>query len=249
MNEGHASLLILELLRERNTEEESGWDFEGVRRSCVFTTHTPVAAGHEHFSTFTIGFARRATQYKRMDLIFSQVERLRRIAREAGKMQFVFAGKAHPKDWQGKDLIKRIFGVSRQLQDDVKVVFLENYDIDIAKMLISGVDLWLNTPRRPMEASGTSGMKAVHNGVPNLSVLDGWWIEGHIEGVTGWSIGTELGESESDEKEACEMYDKLEQIILPMYYREKDRWRSWLKVCWESTYRWKSLKCSGEMTV
>jgi starch phosphorylase len=117
------------------------------------------------YDTFTIGFARRATPYKRMDLVFSDIERLGRIARGVGKIQFIFAGKAHPKDWPGKELIKKIFGVSSQLKDDVKMAYLANYDMEIAKMLTSGVDLWLNTPQRPLEASGTSGMKAVHKTV------------------------------------------------------------------------------------
>jgi starch phosphorylase len=354
MNEGHASLLVLEILREHKGDNEPVWDFEEVRASCVFTTHTPVSAGHDRFSydlvknvlgeyvpidvikmlggddslnmtllalnlshyvngvakkhgevsremfpgypidsitngvhsytwtsdsfkrlydkyipgwavdsftlryslgipkqeiweahleskkllidyvnketnagldydIFTIGFARRATPYKRMDLIFLDVERLRRIAGKSGKIQFIFAGKAHPKDWQGKELIKKICAISNQLRDDIKIVYLVNYDMEIAKMLTSGVDLWLNTPQRPMEASGTSGMKAVHNGIPNLSVLDGWWIEGHIEGITGWSIGSKLFATD-DNRDAAEMYDKLENIILPMYYKERDRW-------------------------
>ena len=361
MNEGHASFLALELLRERKENEEAGWDFEKVRKSCIFTTHTPVSAGHDRFSydlvksvlgeylpfdivkmlggkddlnmtllalnlssyvngvakkhgevsremfpgysvdsitngvhsytwtsdsfkrlydkyipgwnmdsfslryilgipqqeildahleskkllidyvnkeahaamdydTFTIGFARRATLYKRMDLIFKNIERLRQISRQAGKMQFIFAGKAHPRDWSGKALIKNIFTVSNQLKDDVRIIYLPNYDMEIAKMLTSGVDLWLNTPRKPMEASGTSGMKAVHNGIPNLSVLDGWWIEGHIEGVTGWSIGLKSGE-EDDEREAQEIYDKLEDIILPMYYENRGGWLGMMQHC------------------
>ncbi|NWF92857.1 MAG: alpha-glucan family phosphorylase [Syntrophaceae bacterium] len=356
MNEGHASLLVLELLRERKENKEAVWDFEGVRESCVFTTHTPVSAGHDRFSydlvknvlreeflpleivkmlggdnglnmtflalnlshyvngvakkhgevsrgmfpgyaidsitngvhshtwtsesfrrlfdkyipgwavdsftlryslgipkqeiwnahmesknllidyvnketnigmdyeTFTIGFARRATPYKRMHLVFSDIERLKRVAREVGKIQFIFAGKAHPKDWPGKELIKKILAISNQLKDDIKIVYLPNYDMEIAKLLISGVDLWLNTPQKPLEASGTSGMKAVHNGIPNFSVLDGWWIEGHIEGVTGWSIGSKSPEPGSDYKDAQEIYDKLENIILPMYYKERERW-------------------------
>lgn len=355
MNEGHASLLVLEILRECKENEETVWDFEGVRKACVFTTHTPVSTGHDRFSydlvknvlreympleiikmlggddclnmtflalnlshyvngvakkhgevsrgmfpgysidsitngvhsftwtsdsfkrlydkyipgwasdsftlryslgipkqemweahvaskkllidyvnkeanagmdydTFTIGFARRATPYKRMHLVFSDIARLKRIAREAGKIQFIFAGKAHPRDWPGKELIKKIFGVSNQLKDDVKMAYLANYDMEIAKMLIAGVDLWLNTPQRPLEASGTSGMKAVHNGIPNFSVLNGWWIEGHIEGITGWSIGSKSSELGNDERDAQEIYDKLENIILPMYYRERERW-------------------------
>jgi len=356
MNEGHASLLVLELLRDRKESEEAGWDFEGVRESCVFTTHTPVPAGHDQFSydlvkdflreepvpfeivkmlggdgnlnmtllalnlshyvngvakkhgevsrgmfpgysidsitngvhsytwtsesfrrlydqyipgwavdsfslryslgipkqeiwnahmeskkllidyvnkeknvgmdydTFTIGFARRATPYKRMHLVFSDIERLKHIAKEVGKIQFIFAGKAHPKDWPGKELIKKVFAVSNQLRESVNIVYLVNYDMEIGKMLISGVDLWLNTPQKPLEASGTSGMKAVHNGIPNFSVLDGWWIEGHIEGVTGWSIGSKLSESGDDQRDAQEIYDKLENIILPMYYKNRERW-------------------------
>jgi len=355
MNEGHASLLALELLKERRKNKAAGWDFEGVRKSCVFTTHTPVPAGHDHFpydlvknvlreylpfevvqmlgggdglnmsllalnlshyvngvakkhgevsrgmfpdfpidsitngvhsftwtsesfrrlydkyipgwagdaftlryslgipkqkiwqthleskkslidylnkemnigmdyKTFTIGFARRATPYKRMYLVFSDVERLRRIAREVGGTQFILAGKAHPKDWPGKELIKKIFAVSNQLIEDVKISYLANYDMEIARKLISGVDLWLNTPQRPMEASGTSGMKAAHNGIPSLSVLDGWWMEGHIEGVTGWSVGPKSPEQVDDHGDASEIYDKLEKIILPMYYKEREKW-------------------------
>ncbi len=178
------------------------------------------------YDTFTTGFARRATPYKRMDLVFSDIERVRQIARKVRKIQFVFAGKAHPKDWPGKDLIKKLFAVSKLLKDEVKIVYLVNYDMEIAKLFTSGVDLWLNTPQRPMEASGTSGMKAVHNGIPNFSVLDGWWIEGHIEGITGWSIGSKSGERQEDDSEAKEIYEKLENIILPRFYRERDKWIS-----------------------
>jgi len=355
MNEGHAGLLAIELLREGKRYQVPEWDFDRVRKSCVFTTHTPVSAGHDRFAydlvqrflgdyvpsevvkmlggddhlnmtllalntshyvngvakrhgeisrgmfpgytidsitngvhsytwtsdsfrqlfdkyipgwvpdsfalryslaipkqeiweahseskrllcdyvnretnigldydTFTIGFARRATQYKRMDLIFSDLDRLRRIAAHVGRIQLIFAGKAHPKDWPGKELIKRIFEVARRLKDDIKIVYLNNYDMALARMITSGVDLWLNTPQKPLEASGTSGMKAAHNGVPSLSVLDGWWIEGHIEGVTGWSIGSAPSEPDGYGKEAQEIYDKLEHVILPMYYREREKW-------------------------
>jgi len=355
MNEGHAGLLALELLKERGEDEGAGWDFEGVRKSCVFTTHTPVPAGHDFFpydlvknvfgeylpfkvvqmlggedglnmsllalnlshyvngvakkhgevsrgmfpdypidsitngvhsytwtsesfrrlydkyipgwagdaftlryslgipkqeiwqahtaskrslvdhlnqetnagmnyETFTIGFARRATPYKRMSLVFSDVERLRRMARKIGGIQFIFAGKAHPKDRPGKELIKQIFAFSNQLKEDIKISYLANYDMEMARKLTSGVDLWLNTPQKPMEASGTSGMKAAHNGIPSLSVLDGWWMEGHIEGVTGWSIGLKSAEQVDDQRDALEIYDKLENIILPLYYKERDKW-------------------------
>ncbi len=137
----------------------------------------------------TVGFARRATTYKRGDLLFTDIERLKGISSGVGSFQVIYAGKAHPKDQGGKELMKRIFQAKEQLKHDVKIAYLENYDMKLGMMITSGVDLWLNTPQPPMEASGTSGMKAALNGVPNLSVLDGWWIEGHIEGVTGWSIG------------------------------------------------------------
>lgn len=356
MNEGHASLLTLELLNERKRKEEPIWDFEAVRDLCVFTTHTPVPAGHDQFSydlvigalrefipldvlkmlggqerlnmtllalnlskyingvakkhgevsqsmfpgytiesitngvhsytwtcdsfkklydkyipgwandsfslryalsipkdqiwqahmeakkklidyinekknaefdydTLTIGFARRAAMYKRADLVFSDISRLINISDNVGKLQFVFAGKAHPKDWPGKELIKRIFSNIDQLKNQIKVVYLENYDMELGKLLTSGVDLWLNTPQRPNEASGTSGMKAAHNGIPNFSVLDGWWIEGCIEGVTGWSIGPKTtGSIDTNKDDTQELYEKLEKVIVPMFYKNQDKW-------------------------
>jgi len=170
----------------------------------------------------TIGFARRAAAYKRADLIFSDIERLKHISAKAGPVQMVFAGKAHPQDHEGKALIKRIFEMKQALRKEVKIVYLEHYDIGLAKMMISGADLWLNTPQPPLEASGTSGMKAALNGVPSLSVLDGWWIEGCIEGITGWAIGGR-GESPGDPaKDAASLYDKLERVVIPMFYHERD---------------------------
>ena len=172
---------------------------------------------------FTLGFARRATGYKRGDLLFTDVERLKQIARQAGPVQLIYAGKAHPRDEGGKTIIRRIFEAGAALADDVRVVYLENYDMALGRLLCSGVDVWLNTPLRPQEASGTSGMKAALNGVPSFSVLDGWWIEGHVEGVTGWSIG-DAGRSENDSTaEAASLYEKLEQVILPLYYKEADK--------------------------
>ncbi len=135
----------------------------------------------------TIGLARRFTAYKRPDLIFSNTERLEKLCHETGPLQIVLAGKAHPSDHEGKLLIQRICRIAESLKGKVTIAYLVNYDMDLAKLLTSGVDLWLNTPQPPLEASGTSGMKAAVNGVPSLSVLDGWWIEGLIEGVTGWS--------------------------------------------------------------
>ena len=166
---------------------------------------------------FTIGFARRSTPYKRADLIFCDLDRLKALARRAGQVQIVFAGKAHPADHAGQALIRRIHEAVEALRGSLTVVYLENYDMELGRLLTAGVDLWLNNPTKPLEASGTSGMKAALNGVPSLSVLDGWWIEGHIEGVTGWSIGQEDDPTDS-KVEAIELYMKLEQTILPLFY-------------------------------
>jgi starch phosphorylase len=164
---------------------------------------------------FTLGFARRATAYKRADLLMHDLERLKFIAARAGRLQVVYSGKAHPRDEGGKALIEAVVAAAAALEGHVPVVYLEEYDLELAKLITAGVDLWLNTPLAPLEASGTSGMKAAMNGVPSLSVLDGWWIEGHIEGVTGWSI--------DPPQEAASLYDKLEHTILPLFYRENER--------------------------
>lgn len=175
-------------------------------------------------AALTVGFARRATAYKRGDLMFTDPERLRRIVAGAGPLQLVFAGKAHPRDESGKDVIRRIHRAAAELGDVVKVVYLENYDMKIAAHLTSGVDLWVNTPQRPMEASGTSGMKAALNGIPCLSVLDGWWIEGHVEGVTGWSVGDASDDPGDRALEVASLYDKLEYLVVPMFYKRPKAW-------------------------
>jgi starch phosphorylase len=169
-------------------------------------------------AAMTVGFARRATPYKRADLIFSDLERLRVIARTAGPLQIVFAGKAHPRDEGGKALIRHIFDAARALGDCVRIVYLENYEMTLGAKLTSGVDLWLNNPMKPLEASGTSGMKAALNGVPSFSVLDGWWVEGHVEGITGWSIGPDNSAEPNPAAEVEDLYGKLERVILPLYY-------------------------------
>jgi len=368
LNEGHASLLTLELLNhhhlptEDTWNERVSWDTHGVQKKCVFTTHTPVEAGHDRFpydlvehimgevipydllkelggqdelnmtllalnlshyvngvakkhgqvsqalfpgfeihaitngvhpftwaspymmtlydkylpgwanepellvrvdnipdpeiadahagakayllqyikeitdveldpDILTIGFARRATAYKRANMIFSDAEHLLKIGE--GKLQLVFAGKAHPHDEQGKQMIRDIRKQSERFGDKLKLVYLPNYNMDVSSRLIPGVDLWLNNPLRPLEASGTSGMKAALNGVPNFSVLDGWWIEGHIEGVTGWSIGppptetsTEVNHSDED---VTDLYKKLEETIIPLYYNDRPGWINVMK--------------------
>jgi len=209
----------------------------------VWSSH--LIAKHELFETvrkktglsfepdvFTIGFARRATGYKRADLILSDLDRLRQIAKSAGKFQVVFAGKAHPHDTGGKEIIRRIFHAKKALRKNVTVVFLDEYNLEVGGQITSGVDLWLNTPQFPLEASGTSGMKAALNGVPSLSILDGWWVEGHIEGITGWSIGESrhstggLAAATDNASEAQSLYAKLENVIIPMFYKERGRYLS-----------------------
>ena len=178
------------------------------------------------YDKFTIGFARRATAYKRADLLFYDIDKLERIG--TGKIQIIYAGKAHPKDTEGKQLIERIFSYIQRLKGKINIAFIQDYDMEVALKLISGVDIWLNTPLRPLEASGTSGMKAAHNGVVNFSVLDGWWIEGHIEGYTGWSIGpapTDVGsDKDMNRIDAEDLYKKLENIIIPTYYNDRKTW-------------------------
>lgn len=209
----------------------------GLPREDVWSAH--LIAKHDLFErvrektglvldedVFTIGFARRATGYKRADLILSDLDRLRQIAKNAGAFQIVYAGKAHPNDTGGKDIIRRIFQAKKALRKIVPIVFLDEYNLELGLKITSGVDLWLNTPQFPLEASGTSGMKAALNGVPSFSILDGWWAEGHIEGVTGWSIGEPRRSpmpsdpATDNAKEAESLYAKLENVILPMFYKE-----------------------------
>jgi starch phosphorylase len=154
-----------------------------------------------NYNDFTIGFARRQTEYKRPDLLISNPEKLREISRKVGPLQIIYSGKAHPNDENGKKSIKKIFEIMKSNDDSVKITFIHNYNMTIGKIMTAGVDLWLNTPRRPMEASGTSGMKAALNGVPQFGTLDGWWIEGCIENITGWSIGPEKTEADKSDDE------------------------------------------------
>ena len=358
LNEGHSALLVVELLSERlgSRTAVTDSDVESVRRSCVFTTHTPIQAAHDQFpmplvqqvlgegpisevllrccyggvlnmtylaltfshyingvamrhgevsrqmyggfdidaitngihavtwasppfaalfdrripgwrrdnfslrysmgfplpeiwdahvaaklrllelvnrtqphpfdpAVLTIGFARRATAYKRADLIISDLNRLRSVAAHGG-LQVVFAGKAHPHDEDGKHVIERVFHAREALRDQVAIAYLEDYDMTMAALVTAGSDVWLNTPQRPLEASGTSGMKAALNGVPSLSVLDGWWLEGRVEGVTGWAIGRDGGGSPdgpaASRSDATALYNTLEQSVLPLFYQRHD---------------------------
>jgi starch phosphorylase len=361
MNEGHAALLTLELLEaDKKDNNKTDYDYEAVRPKCIFTTHTPVPAGHDKFTVdivnsmyddisrfgmnndifadgklnmtmlalrmshyvngvakkhteiscsmfpgysvdcitngvhsptwvsepfakiydeyipgwrkdnftlryaisiprrkiwdahtkakktlinevnsltnvgmdndiLTIGYARRAAAYKRPNLIFYDINRLIKMNQDVGKMQIIFAGKAHPSDDDGKERIRRIHDRIKELSGEIKIVYLANYDMNLAKKMTSGVDVWLNTPQRPREASGTSGMKACHNGVLNLSVFDGWWLEGYIKDVTGWGIGPKptdvIEDLEADNAvDANDLYNKLEKEIIPMFYNNKPKW-------------------------
>ena len=176
--------------------------------------------------TLTIGFARRAATYKRADLLLSDPPQLKRIASRSGRMQIIYGGKAHPRDDAGKRVIQQIVQARDSLGPEVRIVFLENYDWELARILTAGVDVWLNTPQPPMEASGTSGMKAALNGVPSLSVLDGWWIEGCLEGVTGWAIGeTYPANATPKQRAGCDapsLHQKLEDIVLPTFYERRE---------------------------
>lgn len=191
-----------------------------VKDQLIFMVNRLTNAGMDT-DTLTIGFARRATPYKRADLFFNDIERLKAIAANAGAVQVVYGGKAHPNDTGGKEIIKRIFQYAEQLKKTIRVVYLDNYDMAVAKLMTSGVDIWLNTPEPPMEASGTSGMKAAINGVPSFSILDGWWIEGCIEGVTGWAIGDGADTTPDRVRDANSLYDKLEKVIIPLFYNDR----------------------------
>jgi len=168
-----------------------------------------------------LGFARRMTAYKRPDLLFTDLERLRTLARKR-PFQLVMAGKAHPRDSGGKRLIELVHAHIEALRDVIPIAFISDYDMDKALAMVAGVDVWLNTPLRPLEASGTSGMKSAFNGVPNLSVLDGWWIEGCIEGITGWAIGDDSEAANGGD--ALSLYQKLEDVVLPLYYDDRSGW-------------------------
>jgi starch phosphorylase len=171
-------------------------------------------------SVMTVGFARRFATYKRATLLLSQPDRLRALLFHPERpVQFVFAGKAHPADQPGKEMIQRIQQFAAQHEVRHRFVFLDDYDMAVARALYQGSDVWLNTPRRPQEACGTSGMKAALNGVPSFSVLDGWWVEGCIEGVTGWAVG-EAAEA-SGASDAAALYRKLEETVLPLCCRAR----------------------------
>ena len=207
---------LLEIVKENTTNRlrRSGYSYEEIND--ITSKLNPNA--------LTIGFARRFATYKRATLIFKDLERITQILNNADRpVQLIFAGKAHPADKEGQDLIKRIHEISMMPQFKGKIFLLENYNIAMSRYLVSGVDVWLNNPRRPMEASGTSGQKASVNGVINFSVLDGWWAEGYNQ-ENGWTIGTNAEFTSYEEQDIADsqsMYRTLEEKIIPTYY-EKD---------------------------
>jgi starch phosphorylase len=219
----YASSIPLDAIRDAHREAKA----ELVR---TVNDRTPARFDPDRF---TLGFARRATAYKRPTLLLRDAARLRRLGASRGSLQVVFSGKAHPQDAEGKRLIREIVACGATLGPEVRLAYLPDYDLDLARRVTAGVDLWLNTPKPPLEASGTSGMKAAHNGVPSLSVLDGWWLEGHVEGITGWAIGSlERGTAAeaTDEEDARHLYDALEQTIVPLHGDRPARWANVMRL-------------------
>jgi starch phosphorylase len=197
------------------------WDAHVRAKKALFDEIKRRTGQELSLDRFTVGFARRATAYKRPSLIFSELDRLRRLGK--GRLQLVFAGKAHPRDASGKEAIRGIHEAAKALGADVPVVFLPDYDAALAALLVGGVDIWLNTPKPRLEASGTSGMKAAHNGVPSLSTLDGWWVEGCVEGVTGWSVGSpDGGGTSTDKEDSKSLLEKLERVIHVYFEHRED---------------------------
>jgi starch phosphorylase len=215
------------LLRADQLPDEEIWQAHCLAKQDLIDQIRKLTGTHLHNELPIIGFARRMTGYKRPDLLFSDLDRLIEIAHKY-PFQIVLSGKSHPQDDSGKQLIHTLHKHISDLSSQIPVVYLPNYNMDVALSLVSGSDLWLNTPLRPMEASGTSGMKAALNGVPNLSILDGWWIEGCIEGVTGWAIGTETN-PESNGSDASHLYEKLQQTVLPLFHQDRAGWLQVMK--------------------
>jgi starch phosphorylase len=209
------------LTRADQLSDETIWDAHHEAKRDLLVQIKSASGSALRLDVPLIGFARRMTRYKRPDLLFSDLGRMTAIARQRA-FQVVFAGIAHPSDTLGQSLIEDIHQQIRRTAKTIPIVFLPNYDIRTAASLVAGADVWLNTPQPPLEASGTSGMKAALNGVLNLSVLDGWWLEAHLEGITGWAIGGDG--SSATAVDADDLYRKLEEVVLPLYYENRPRW-------------------------
>lgn len=214
------------LARADRLADEAVWSAHVAAKRILIEQVWTLTGKHLDPDKPILGFARRMTAYKRPDLLFSDLARLRALARER-PFQIVMAGKAHPKDEAGKRLIEALHAHMRELEGEIPMAFLPDYDMDLALRMVSGSDVWLNTPLRPLEASGTSGMKAAFNGVPQLSVLDGWWVEGCLEGVTGWAVGEDSPAANGEDGRA--LYDKLGQVVLPLWYEDRPGWIAVMK--------------------
>ncbi len=213
------------LMRALQLPEDEVWRCHAAARQDLFDHVRAVTDVVLDPVRLTIGYARRMTGYKRPLLLFSDLDRLRAMAR-ARPLQIVMAGKAHPRDGEGKEAIRRLHEISRELKGEVDLIFLPDYEMALARKMVAGADLWLNTPLPPLEASGTSGMKAALNGVLNMSVLDGWWVEACIDGVTGWSIGSDhIGEA----GHATALLDKLDHVVLPLFHDDPQAWRRMMR--------------------
>jgi starch phosphorylase len=215
------------LLRVLHVSEDEIWNCHVAARSSLSEHVKKVTGSALEPDIPILGFARRMTGYKRPLLLFEDLERLAAIAAKH-PFQLVMAGKAHPRDLEGKEAIRVLHQDFARLAGRIRCIFLPDYDMDLAKLLVAGCEVWLNTPLPPFEASGTSGMKAALNGVLNLSVLDGWWIEACLEGVTGWAIGEDSAAAGETANSAA-LYDKLERVVLPLYYEAPARWRTMMK--------------------
>ena len=209
-----------------NLPSEEVWEAHAEAKATLLErVNRETGAGMEA-NVLTLGFARRIADYKRASLLFHDLERLRSLSRLEGGIQIVLAGKAHPGDTLGRETIQAIFRAIQELRGQIRIAYLTNYDWELGRLMTAGVDVWLNTPLPPKEASGTSGMKAAVNGVPSLSILDGWWIEGCIEGVTGWAIGgtgRTQDLSQTTALDASSLYEKMEKVVIPLYYHDRDR--------------------------
>jgi glycogen phosphorylase len=215
------------LVRALHLAEREVWDCHQVAKRELLQRVRRATEVSLEPETLTIGFARRMTAYKRPLLLFEDPGRLGLLASRR-RFQVLLAGKAHPHDKAGREAVQRLHELARELDGRLSCVFLANYDMEWAKALVAGCDVWLNTPMPPMEASGTSGIKAALNGGLNLSILDGWWAEGCVEGVNGWSIPHSKG-THTDRRDAASLYDRLEHVVLPCFYNEPQRWRAMMK--------------------
>ncbi|MCX6795555.1 MAG: alpha-glucan family phosphorylase [Candidatus Falkowbacteria bacterium] len=228
------------LISRKNLPEEDIWSCHLEAKRSLLARVLSLNGEFLSLNDFTIVIARRFAPYKRSALLLENMGRLLKIQKKCGPIQIIYAGKAHPKDLAGQKIIKEIISLKKKYHGKISITFLENYDLNLAKLLVAGADLWLNTPLPPNEASGTSGMKAAINGVPQLSTLDGWWLEGYKEGLTGWKI-----DSINNYSDNVAMLDVLENKILSIFYHNPKKWRKIMS----STIRLNAYRFSSERAI